>query len=180
MQRDASTAPPAGSRSALPRSGRFADTAARGVAVLRRRVSQRLGRFAVASGTATVISQLTFLACYGPGHLPAFAVGMLAFVAGSVPAYVINRYWTWRPREHAAAAPRLRLVPYYTVMIGCALASAGLTALAGHLLDPLALSATMRTTLVDACYLASYGLLFVLKFVLLDRVVFARTSAVYR
>jgi putative flippase GtrA len=138
---------------------------------LRAQLAATLGKFAVGSGVATLVSQLAFVLCYGVAGLPAFGAGVIGFVAGSIPAYLINRYWTWRRGDVATGH---RLLPYYTVMIGCALASSGLTALAEELIRPLVTGDVTRTIAVDACYLASFGLMFVVKFVALDRIVFAR------
>jgi putative flippase GtrA len=146
-------------------------------AALRAQVAATLGKFAVGSLIATLVSLLTFTLCYGVAALPAFGSGVLAFVAGSIPAYLVNRYWTWQGGPGRNVAAGHRLLPYYTVMIGCALASSGLTALADDFIRPLLAGDVARTVVVDACYLASFGLMFAVKFVALDRIVFARNRA---
>jgi putative flippase GtrA len=143
-------------------------------AALRAQLAATLGKFAVGSLVATLVSQLTFILCYGVAQLPAFGAGVIGFVAGSVPAYLINRYWTWRHGLDGNVAAGHRLLPYYVVMISCALASSGLTALADHFIGPLVAGDVARTAVIDVCYLASFGLMFVVKFVALDRIVFAR------
>ena len=63
-------------------------------------------------------------------------------------------------------------------MIGLGgLVSIGLTTLAGSLLTPLALPHFWWVVLVDAAYVASYAVVFVVKFTLLDRLVFGRGAA---
>jgi putative flippase GtrA len=141
---------------------------------LRAQLAATLGKFAVGSVVATLVSQLVFILCYGVAGLPAFGAGVIAFVAGSVPAYLVNRYWTWRHDPEGNVVAGHRLLPYYTVMIGCALASSGLTELADHFIRPIVAGDVARTAVIDVCYLASFGLMFVVKFVALDRIVFAR------
>jgi putative flippase GtrA len=163
----------------LPQGGATREQRAGGLgtrlrAGLQAQLAATLGKFAVGSLVATLVSQLTFILCYGVAGLPAFGSGVIGFVAGSVPAYLINRYWTWRHGSDGNVAGGHRLLQYYTVMIGCALASSGLTALADHFVRPLLTGAVARTAVVDVCYLASFGLMFVVKFVALDRIVFAR------
>ena len=142
-----------------------------------RRTRHRLFRAAASSVAATVVSQVALLAVLTLGGAPALA-GTLAWASGAVLNFVVTRRWVWgrtgRPRV------RRELVPYLAVVGLGGLASVGLTTLAGSLLAPLSLPHVWWVVLVDAAYVGSYALVFVLKFTLLDRLVFrgaARTPA---
>jgi putative flippase GtrA len=134
----------------------------------------RLGRAALTSVAATVVSQVVLLAVLATGGVPALA-GTLAWAAGAVLNFLVTRRWVWG----RTGRPRVRgeLLPYLLVIGLGGLASVGLTTLAGSLLTPLALPHVLWVVLVDGAYLASYAVVFAVKFTLLDRLVFGRGAA---
>jgi len=131
------------------------------------RTRRRLLRAATSSVAATVVSQVALLTVLTLGGAPALA-GTLAWASGAVLNFLVTRRWVWgrtgRPQV------RRELVPYLAVIGLGGLASVGLTTLAGTLLRPL--PHAWWVVLVDAAYVASYALVFVVKFTLLDRLVF--------
>ena len=140
----------------------------------RRRGIARLMRAAASSVAATAVSQIALLAVLATGGAPALA-GTLAWASGAVLNFVVTRRWVWgrtgRPRV------RRELMPYLAVVGLGGLASVGLTTLAGNLLTPLSLPHALWVVLVDGAYVASYAVVFVVKFTLLDRLVFGRDAA---
>lgn len=135
-----------------------------------RKVVLRFGKFVGASVVSTAISQLTLMGVYGLGGLDATLSGVCAFVAGAVPNFLINRRWAWR-RSGRPEFVR-EVLPYLAVIVTGGLLSTGLITLADHWLQPVLANRGFRTLALDGVYVASYGLLFVVKFVVLDRVVF--------
>lgn len=140
----------------------------------RRRGWARLGRAAATSVAATVVSQIVLLTVLTTGGVPVLA-STLAWAAGAVLNFLVTRRWVWgrtgRPRV------RRELLPYLVVIGLGGLASIGLTTLSGSLLTPLNLPHVWWVVLVDGAYVASYALVFVVKFTLLDRLVFGRAAA---
>jgi putative flippase GtrA len=139
-----------------------------------RRGWARLARAAATSVAATVLSQVVLLAILTTGGVPALA-STLAWAAGAVLNFVVTRRWVWG----RTGRPRVRheLLPYLAVIGLGGLASVGLTTLAGALLTPLDLPHPLWVVLVDGAYVAGYALVFVVKFTLLDRLVFGRGAA---
>lgn len=129
-----------------------------------------MGRYAASSVIAGVISELAFLASYALGALPVVASG-IAFVAGAVPNYLMNRYWAWQRRGRAN--PTREVLPYVAIIVVTALIAAGVTTLADAWLQDRIDSHLWQVLAVGAAFLATYGFMFVLKFVLFDRYVFA-------
>jgi putative flippase GtrA len=133
-----------------------------------------LGRAAATSVAATVVSQIVLLAVLATGGVAVLA-STLAWAAGAVLNFVITRRWVWgrtgRPRV------RRELLPYLAVIGLGGLASISLTTLSGSLLTPLNLPHVWWVVLVDGAYVAGYALVFVVKFTLLDRLVFGRGAA---
>jgi putative flippase GtrA len=133
------------------------------------RIGLRRGRlllwakYSASSVVATVISQLAFALCYWFGTA-AVVASLVAFVSGAVPNYVLNRRWSWRSRG--------QMLPYTIIVVGSAIIAALVTTLTSHLVQGID-SHAWKTLLVTGSYFATYGVLFILKFVLFDRLVFA-------
>jgi putative flippase GtrA len=125
-------------------------------------------RYALGSGLATVTSAVAFAVVYRVlGEGPRLASGT-AFLAGAVVNFLAGRFWAWDRRERPGLGrDALR---YAMVSVVTALAAAGVTSLTHALLrdaDP-----DRRAVLVEASYFATYAVLFVAKFLVLDRLVF--------
>jgi putative flippase GtrA len=129
---------------------------------------RRFIRYTVASGAATVVSALAFALVYRQLRLGPQVASGTAFVGGALVNFTANRFWAWERRA------RFRLgrdaLGYALLAIGTAGAAAAVTSAADWLLHDA--DATRRAVLVEAAYFATYGALFLVKFVLLDRVLF--------
>lgn len=128
-----------------------------------------VGRYSISSVIAGVLSQGAFAASYALGALPSVA-SAIAFVVGAVPNYLMNRYWAWqqRGRPHAGR----ELLPYLVIILVTAGAAALVTTAADAFLRARIESDFWLVVLVDAAFIGTYGIMFVLKFVLFDRFVF--------
>lgn len=135
------------------------------------RIVRLFTRFAAGSVIATVCSQLAFLLSFGIFGGSAVVSGAVAFLAGAVPNFIVHRFWTWRRRGRVGM--RHELIPYLLVIGTNAAVAIGLTAGLDRLIGDSVDNHAMRTILLTAAFGASYVLLFVLKFALLDRLVFA-------
>jgi putative flippase GtrA len=124
-------------------------------------------RYSASSVVATVVSQLAFALCYWFGTA-AIVATVVAWFAGAVPNYVLNRRYTW-----GRSGQKL---PYTIIVIGSAVTAAVVTSVTDHLVQPIE-SHAWKTVLVSGSYLATYAILFIVKFVLFDRLVFAKPAA---
>ncbi|WP_033294333.1 GtrA family protein [Amycolatopsis jejuensis] len=140
----------------------------------RRRGLVRFVRAATSSVAATLLSQAVLIAVLAVNGAPWLA-SACAFTAGAVLNFVVTRRWVWGRRGRPDM--RRELMPYLLVIALGGLASVGLATLTGHLLAPLALPHFWWVVLIDAAYVLSYALVFVVKFTLLDRYVFDRGAA---
>jgi len=137
----------------------------------------RLARFTVASAIATAISQLVLLTVYWAGLTDAAAASTLAFLAGSVPHFLMVRYWAWRDTEPGRL--RHQLTTYFTVTLVGGVASIALTTLAELLLVPLVSGQGWRAVVLTLSYLAASGPVFLVKFALFDRAFTNRAQRAY-
>jgi putative flippase GtrA len=120
---------------------------------------------------ATVLSQVTLIGTLWLG-VDATLASLVAFVAGAVPNYLISRKWAWG--RSGKPDVRRELVPYLVVIVASGLAAVGLTTVTDWLITPLTLPHVLWVALLDLAYISSYVALFVIKFTLLDRLVFGR------
>ena len=93
----------------------------------------------------------------------ATTANVAAVSAGCVPSYGLNRYWVWgkRGRNHLLR----EVLPFWAVALVGLLFSTALVALAARWWD--------SSLLVAGANLTAFGILWVLKFVLLDSLLFA-------
>lgn len=128
---------------------------------------RRLGRYAVTSVVATVISETTLLLLYGAGVLGGGSSAVVASLAGTVPSYLMSRYWIWpeADRRHVA---RQATAYWITALVSLVLSGLG-TAAAARLAPP---GHTAHMVVVGVCYVGIYGSLWLAKFVLYQGVLF--------
>ena len=150
--------------------------------MLRRLAGSRLARlftrFAAGTAVSTACSQVAFVLLFGVFAASATVSGAVAFVAGAVPNFLIHRYWTWR--RSGPVEIRRELLPYLAVIIFSGLVAIGITAGVDRLIGETIDDRAMRTVVVAVAFNASFLPLFILKFALLDRLVFGSAEAKQR
>ncbi|MPZ84654.1 MAG: GtrA family protein [Actinophytocola sp.] len=134
----------------------------------------RLARFTVASAIATGISQLVLLTVFWVGWTDATAASTLAFLVGSVPHFLMVRYWAWRDTDPGRL--RHQLTTYFTVTLIGGIASIALTTVTDWLLGPLVVDQGWRALMLTLSYLAASGPVFLIKFALFDRAFASRRT----
>jgi putative flippase GtrA len=128
----------------------------------------RFLRYAATSAVATGASATTFAVAYRLLHLGPLAASVAAFVSGAVVNFVGNRFWTWSLRQRQGLGRDG--ISYAVLAVTTALGAAGVTTLADRYSAQLA--DNERVIVVEAAYFATYAAMFLVKFVLLDRVIF--------
>ena len=145
-----------------------------GLGALARRLGQLL-RY----GTVSLVSTATSLTVLGalvatdtmtPGWANIVATGV-----GTVPCFELNRRWVW------GRTGRRRVAAEVGPFVALAFAGLGLSTLtvsaAGRWATDAGLDALGRTVVVELANVVAFGTLWVLQFVVLDRVLFARRDA---
>ncbi|WP_191907955.1 GtrA family protein [Nocardioides cynanchi] len=127
----------------------------------------KLLRYLGGSVVATVCSEVTFVLLYGPVHVGTTSASLVGWLAGAVPNYWLNRRWAWQRTGRPSF--RTELLPYITIVLMTLLLATGITHLLDVWLHHLGTQASLRVALVAVAYLGVYALMFVLRFVLLDR-----------
>ena len=131
----------------------------------------RFARYTAGSVIALAVSEVALVVCFATGWTTAAMASVLAFFAGAVPNYLLNRVWVWRRRGQVEV--RGELVPYVAISLATLGLAALATTLAAHL-SPAGNDA--RTAFVAVAYLLTYGVLFVAKFFAYQHFVFRRAT----
>lgn len=135
------------------------------------RLGVRLGRYTLGSVVAVVTSEVAFVLCYGSGLVGTTAASAVAFIAGALPNYVLNRSWAFGRRGKVRVGREVVLyIIVSLVSFGAAAVATGWTS---HHIRNIAHSRDVRTALVAGAYLATTGVLFVAKFVVFQLFIFA-------
>jgi putative flippase GtrA len=132
---------------------------------------QKLLRYALTSGVATGISEVTLLALYASGFLGATGSAVVANLAGTVPSYLLSRYWIWPEADRSGAARQMGLY-WFTSVVSLVFSTAGTSlagahAPAGH---------TAHVIMVGSAYIGTVAILWVAKFVVYQRFIFSRAA----
>jgi putative flippase GtrA len=124
-------------------------------------------RYVGGSAVAAACSEVTLVVLYGLLHLAPAPASTLAWLAGALPNYWLNRSWTWRRRGR----PDLRreVLPYVAIILATLALAAVATAAVDRWSRDVATGSTARVALVAGTFLAVYVVMFLLRFALLDR-----------
>ena len=130
--------------------------------------ARQLFRYAMVSVISTVVSFGVLALVFGVLRLWGEVVStVVANVAATFPAYYLNRRWVWGKtgRSHLGK----EIIPFWAMQSLGILVSVGGAALARHYGIEHHLSHRMQTGLVLVANLASFGLFYVLKYAVFNR-----------
>ncbi len=138
----------------------------------------RIGRFVrygIGSAVASTVSALTLAFVYhGIGSGPQVA-SITAFIAGALVNFLLYRFWAWRSAmpAHESAKRFTGDVLKYVVVAACtAVVALATTSIADHYARADHLGDDARTLIVEGSYFGAFAVMFVAKFLVLDRFVF--------
>jgi putative flippase GtrA len=139
-------------------------------AAARHPVVRRLTGYGAGSVVAAIIGELAFVVTYGWAHAGTTWASAAGFIGAAIPNYILNRRWAWADRRGRSRWAEAFL---YAVV---ALSSFAATAVVTHWAETAAVrlfsQRSWQTVAVATAYLGVSGLLFFIKFVVYDRVVF--------
>lgn len=150
------------------------DPVSRRLSPHRRRLAIRATKSLIGSVVATIVSEITFASCYGFGLLGTTACSAVAFVAGAIPNYILNRQWAWQRRGRVRVGREVVL--YLVVSVVSFAASAVATGAMNHKAHRITSDHLLKVALVSGAYLMTYVVLFGVKFALYEWVIFVDPS----
>lgn len=149
---------------------------ARGAAWLRSPGGRKTARYLLASLASVVVGQAVLAVAFGGLGWSAAGANLLAFAVAAVASYYLNRMWVW---GRSGRSDMLReVVPFWGVAAVGLLVSSVMVSLVERRTAGAAISHGTRTALVMAGAFASLGVVWFVKFLILNRFVFAGDETV--
>jgi putative flippase GtrA len=130
----------------------------------------QLVRYGAVSAIATTTSLAVLGSLVLTRAVTAGWANVIATAVGTVPSFELNRRWVWN--KHGRRSVLAEIVPFTVLSFtGLALSTWAVHAAAAWA-DAAGLSDLARTVAVEAANVAAFGSLWVIQFVVLDRVLF--------
>lgn len=128
------------------------------------RLFSLIAGFGMVSAGSVAMTQAVLLLCAGMLNWPPVTANVTAVMSAALPAYYANRRWVWgRSDRHSFSR---EIAPFFGYALAGLVLSSVLVAVVARLWD--------SVLLVSAANLAGFGTLWVGKFFLCHRVLFAR------
>jgi putative flippase GtrA len=144
-------------------------------ALLRHPLRTRVTRFAISSAFAALTSAIVFPILYVLGASTT-ACTVIAFFAGAIPNWTLNRRWTWKVQGQVAFG---REILAYLVISGTTLLALSLaTGWTNRRVQGIPAGHGIRVLLVTASYFAVLAVLYGLRFFLYEHWIFSGRSRV--
>ncbi len=135
----------------------------------------RITRYTIGSIIAAATSAVVFAVLYVFG-LGTTACSVIAFIAGAIPNWTLNRRWAWQVKGRVDWSREV--LGYVVVSALTLLASSEATAWTSHQVMSLPAHYGIRATLVTASYLAVFAILFAIRFAIYELWIFSGRSRV--
>ena len=136
---------------------------------------RKLARYAMVSAISTSVSLTILGVLVATSAMTAGWANVIATGVGTVPSFELNRRWVWR--YSARRSLMAQVVPFCALsFLGLGLSTVAVSAAVGWA-TAAGLSATARALVAEVANVGTFGALWVVQFVLLDRVLFARRPA---
>jgi putative flippase GtrA len=132
----------------------------------------RLARYAATSGIAFAVSEATLLILYGLNLTTATVAALIASLVGTVPSYLLSRYWIWR--EAARERVLRQVILYWIVSISCIALTSLLT---GALASFAPVGHPFHLLVVAIGYPIVMLTFWLIKFVVYQRIIFPNAHA---
>lgn len=129
---------------------------------------KRALRYSATSLICVAITQVLILVFYKGLEHGEVSSNLSATMITSLPAFALNKYWVWGKRGRAHL--RREVLPFWAFTVaGWALSTGAVYVVTNHVGTP---QSTLRTLAVMAASIAGFGLLWILKYLFLDKIMF--------
>jgi putative flippase GtrA len=126
------------------------------------RYGGKMLRYSSVSFIGIVITQGLIVVFYKGLDWPAWFANFLAVTISSGPAYILNRAWVWD--KHSAHSFTREVLPFWAMALaGLLLSTAAVAVVSGY---------TDATIAISITSVASFGVLWLGKFMILERILF--------
>lgn len=136
---------------------------------------RRLVKFAAVSVISTVVTQSVLFLTYDIWKIgSAMESNVIATAVATVPAYWLNRNWTWK--KTGKSNPWKELAPFWIIaFIGLVLSTVAV-GVAAHNADHISTNDTVRKAFVQFANLSTYGVIWVGRYFVFNKFLFGNTT----
>jgi putative flippase GtrA len=127
-------------------------------------------RYSMVSVVAVVIAEVVILVCTWGFGLSGIVANTIACVAGTPVSYQLNRKWAWG--KSGKSHLWREVAPFWVLTLAGFLASTGTTAWADNMTHSHDVTGLMRSLAIIGASLFAWGVVWVVKFVVFNRLVF--------
>jgi putative flippase GtrA len=129
---------------------------------------RRLIRYAAVSVVSVTVAQTVLAALVVTRTTSAVTANLIATAVATIPSFELNRRWVWGKRGRRSLGREM--LPFaLTTAAGLALSTLAVAITSGAVDD---FATTSRTICIQVASLAAFGVVWLLQFVLLDRILF--------
>jgi len=133
---------------------------------------RKLLRYAAVSAVTTTISQTILAVLVATRTTGAVTANVIATMVGTVPSFELNRRWVWDKRGHRSVGGEM--LPFAILSAAGLGLSSLAVAIASHYVEHW--STTTRTLTIQLASITAFGVVWLVQFVLLDRILFKRRA----
>lgn len=138
-------------------------------------LSARITRYTIGSLVAAATSAIVFAILYVMG-VGTTTCSIVAFIAGAIPNWILNRRWAWRVEGRVAFGREI--VAYVVVSVVTLFLTSEATAWTQRQVQSIPAHHGIRVLLVTASYLAVFAILFAARFAVYEVWIFSGRSRV--
>lgn len=132
-------------------------------------------RYSAASLTSAIVGQALLALAFGGFRWPALSANLFAWGMASLTSYHLSRAWVWR--QEGRSHPLREVLPFCVVALtGLAVSTLGVE-LAESFTTGTSMSHGFRTIVIMLASLSSFFGVWILKYLILDRLVFVQDAA---
>jgi len=133
---------------------------------------RKLLRYAAVSAVTTTISQTILAVLVATRTTGAVTANVIATMVGTVPSFELNRRWVWN--KHGRRSLGGEMLPFAVLSAAGLGLSSLAVAIASHFVEHW--STTTRTLTIQLASVTAFGIVWLVQFVLLDKVLFRRRA----
>lgn len=133
--------------------------------------SKRFLRYSGVSVVNVLVGQSLLIVAFGIFGWTAVLANAFSATIAAGPAYIMNRYWVWQ--KHGRSHLFGEVIPFWALALAGLGVSTATVSLTANLAHHVTTDRALQTVTIAAAVLLAYAVVWVIRFIVLDRYVFS-------